>query len=81
MKNETKTLMGIIITILIFLLSITITKVVKIPIGFIPSSFVTNSMELILSGILIYYFQSKVIKILVNLYYLNKSTLVFALFL
>jgi membrane protease YdiL (CAAX protease family) len=59
MKNETKTLMGILITILIFLISIAITKVIKVPIGFIPSGFMTNSMELILTGISIYYFQSK----------------------
>jgi membrane protease YdiL (CAAX protease family) len=59
MRNEVKILFGLLMTIIIFLISIAIGKFVSIPIQFIPSSFLTNSMELILSGILIYILQSK----------------------
>ena len=59
MKNTTKSLMGILITIFIFLISIVITKLIKIPVGFIPSSFISHSIQLVLSALLIYYFSSK----------------------
>lgn len=59
MRDSTKISLGIFITIFIWSISVLISKVIKIPIEFIPSSFSTHSMMLILSGILIYYFQSR----------------------
>jgi len=59
MKNTTKSLTGILITIFIFLISIVITKLIKIPVEFIPSSFISHSIQLVLSVLLIYYFSSK----------------------
>lgn len=59
MRDRTKITLGIVITILIYSISIFISKVVKIPIEFIPSSFLTHLTMLALSGILILYFQSK----------------------
>jgi len=59
MKNEIKTLMGISITVLVFFISYGVGQSIKIPIEFIPLGFSTHSMMLVLSGISIYYFQSK----------------------
>jgi membrane protease YdiL (CAAX protease family) len=59
MRDKTKISLGIVITILIYSISILISKVVKIPIEFIPSSFLTHLTMLIFSGILILYFKSK----------------------
>jgi len=59
MTNQTKITLGIVITILIFSTSVLIGKVVKIPIEFIPSSFMSQLLMLILSGISIFYFRSK----------------------
>jgi len=59
MKNSTKTTLGIVITILIYSISILIGKVVKIPIEFIASAFMSQLLMLTLSGISIFYFQSK----------------------
>ena len=59
MKNSTKIRLGIVITILIYSISVLISKVVKIPIEFIPSAFLNQLVMIILSGISIFYFQSK----------------------
>ena len=59
MKNSTKTTLGIVITILIYSISVLLGKVVKIPIEFIPSAFISQLVMVTLSGISIYYFQSK----------------------
>ncbi len=59
MKNLTKTTLGILITLLIFSISVFIGKIVKIPIEFIPSVFTNQLLMIILSGISIFYFQSK----------------------
>ncbi len=59
MKNTTKTTLGIVITILIYSISVLISKVVIIPIEFIPSAFISQLLMLTLSGISIFYFQSK----------------------
>lgn len=59
MRDKTKISLGIVITILIYSISIFVSKVVTIPIEFIPSSFLTHLTMLIFSGILILYFKSK----------------------
>ena len=59
MKNTSKTTLGIIITIIIFSISVLISKVVKIPIGFIPLAFTNQLVMIVLSGISMFYFQSK----------------------
>jgi membrane protease YdiL (CAAX protease family) len=59
MTNSAKTTLGIVITILIYSISVLMGKVVKIPIDFIPSAFMNQFVMLTLSGISIYYFQSK----------------------
>lgn len=59
MKDTTKITLGILITIFIYSISILISKVVKIPIEFIPSGFMTQLTMLAFSGISIFYFQSK----------------------
>jgi membrane protease YdiL (CAAX protease family) len=59
MKNEIKVFIGLLMTILIFLISIILSKIVQIPIKIIPNSFLTTLSELILSGLLISYMQSK----------------------
>lgn len=57
MRN--KTLFGLVVTVLIYLISVLIPRIVKIPIDFFPSSFLTHSMMLLLSGFLMSYFHSK----------------------
>lgn len=59
MNHRTKTLTGIVLTVLIYSASVLIPRIVKIPIDFFPSSFLTHSIMLLCSGSLIYYFHSK----------------------
>ena len=59
MKTSTKITLGLIITILIYSISVVISKVVKIPFEFIPSTFLNQLSMLAFSGISIIYFQSK----------------------
>jgi membrane protease YdiL (CAAX protease family) len=59
MTNQTKITLGIVITFLIFSISVLIGKVVKIPIEFITSGFMSQLLTLTLSGISIFYFQAK----------------------
>ena len=61
MKNATKTLIGIFIAILIYSISILISKLVKLPIEFIPSAFMNQVAMLTLAGMSIFYFKSKVV--------------------
>lgn len=57
MRN--KTLFGLVVTVLIYSISVLIPRIVKIPVDFFPPSFLTHSIMLLFSGFLIYYFHSK----------------------
>jgi membrane protease YdiL (CAAX protease family) len=59
MKDTTKISLGIILTILIYAIAQLISLIIRIPIEFIPSTFLVHTTMLILSGIFIYYFQSR----------------------
>ena len=59
MNNSKKITLGIILTILVYSISILISRVVKIPTGFIPPMFLTPLIIGVLASSLIYYFHSK----------------------
>jgi membrane protease YdiL (CAAX protease family) len=59
MKPSMKITLGLAITILIYSISVLISKVVKMPFEFIPSTFINQLSILAFSGISIVYFQSK----------------------
>ena len=59
MKTSTKITLGLAITILIYSISVLISKAVKMPVEFIPSTFLNLLSMLAFSGISIVYFQSK----------------------
>lgn len=60
MKNSERLIWGLLLTIIVFLLATFSPGIIKLNVDFLPSSFVTHSVMLILSIVLIYSFRKSV---------------------